>query len=246
MASWVDRIILWLIVSVSAFFLMFVLTDGAILPSAVLAFLIVLAIRTTVGFIPDKYLLNRRARALRINALIRSWSKAPSETALAEISCLLPGFIPNESACRIIFLNRIPDGEAFSANELLTIWHAYPAANRLFIILTGPASSAAFTLADELACPSVSLIDQARLTKQLLPVAHRLPQQLKQKKKGEPLHARLMRLSGSIRPVRVCSYLLLNMLMYLLTDSIVWLASAIALLLLLILRFCRSRIIRSV
>lgn len=234
MARWIDQIALWALSAFCAFFLMMVVTDGRLLPSASAAFIIVLTIRFLSGRLSKKRWVGRRKLRASAERMIRKWALLPEKEGFeAAVSCL-----PDEDRQGCIhFVQLLPDGgRRFTANELMELWRRHRGRNMLLIVVTCEAEAEAFAMLAELSLPSVRLYDSRKLTDVLLRMPEALPEEPMIERRRRNIIPCAVRWIGTIRPLRAAVYSALFLLMYLATRSVLYLTASLVQGLLLIAR----------
>lgn len=217
MARWIDRTALWTLATGSALALMLLLTQGQVVPALLLTFSAICALRYALKKVPDGRFVSRAERTRRSMALLKQWALMDEAQAVCEIRRTLPDFI--EADRTVVFVSRLPGGEALSANDLLHLWKSLKPGDAALIIVPCKALPEAFSLAGELAAPTVRLIDQSALIRRLSPVVRRIPEVYAKSERRSSLRTRVARWLFEIRPVRTGLYALFSALLYLCTHS---------------------------
>lgn len=235
MACKVDSIALWTFAAVSAFFLMFSVTNGDVLLAVLLAFIITSLLRMIIHrFIPKKKWLSRKKRMQRIERLLYTWALTDEASLKNSFCCLIPNLSDKLYSENTVILQRLPHGEPISANELLALRQAHqsssPPPDTLYLFTTCTIAEDAKSILPLLSAPQIEAFDKSDFSKMLLDIFDQLPPEDVQYKKREQRSfskSRIALFIQNIRPLRVSMYLCFFTAMYLTTDANLYLLSGI-------------------
>lgn len=240
MAKWIDRAALWAFAAFSAYLLIFVLTNGSLLFSAILTFGIMALMRILIRKLPEKRWLKRREKAAFAKSILSSWALMETSQAMNAVRQQLPGLIRDTDAA-VQLIQRMPDGPALDENQLIDIWKNACDQEKLRVIVTGPVSSQARSLSASLRSPELTVTDSSQLLQMLIRTIREIPPTQKTTGRRTPSKACITRYIQSVKPARTLFYGLFLAGLYLFSRSWLHLTAACLFLILPVIRFCLLR-----